>query len=270
MVDLTERKVTTGELAGRVAVVTGGGRGIGAAIAEALGTSGAAIAIAGRSQGALVETLERLRQKGVRAFSFTCDVAKPDDVARLADSVHRDLGAVHIVVNNAGIAPSAKLSETDEALWAETLAVNLSGPYRVTRTFLPDVIAAGARGRVLNIASVAAKIGFAYTSAYCASKHGLLGFTRALALELASRGPTVNCVCPGWVDTDMVGRAVANISVKTGRDSGDARRSLENMSPQRRLMTATEVAAVTRFLATDAASGVTGQAWNVDGGEVMY
>ena len=256
-------------LAGRVALVTGGGRGIGAAIAVALGEAGAQVAITGRHAAALDQTLARLQARGVRAAAFACDVGQPHDVTRLAGEVHAQLGPVYIVVNNAGIAPSAKFADTDEALWSETINVNLSGAYRVTRAFLADVLAAGKRGRVIHIASVAAKVGFAYTTAYCASKHGLLGLTRALALELAAKGPTVNCVCPGWVDTEMTGRTVANIQAKTGRAAQDARRELENMSPQRRLMSAEEVAAVTLFLATDAAAGVTGQGWNVDGGEVM-
>jgi NAD(P)-dependent dehydrogenase (short-subunit alcohol dehydrogenase family) len=257
-------------LAGRVAVVTGGGRGIGAAIALALGDAGAAVAISGRDRAALDDTLARLRGRGVRAAAFVCDVAKVDDVAAFAAEVRRELGAPAIVVNNAGIAPSAKFADTDEALWARTMETNLSGPYRVSRAFLADVTAAGKQGRILMIASVAAKVGFAYTSAYSASKHGLLGLARSLALELAAKGPTVNCVCPGWVDTEMTGRTVANIQAKTGRDEAAARGELEKMSPQRRLMTAEEVAAVTLFLASDAARGVTGQAWNVDGGEVMY
>lgn len=259
-----------GALAGRVAVVTGGGRGIGAAIALAFADAGAHVGISGRDRAALDATVVKVRQRGVRAAAFVCDVASPDDVARFAADFRRELGAPAIVVNNAGIAPSAKFADTDEKLWAQTMDVNLGGPYRVSRTFWADVIAAGKRGRIINIASVAAKIGFAYTSAYCASKHGLLGLTRTLAVELAPRGPTANCVCPGWVDTEMTGRTVANIHSKTGRDPDAARRELENMSPQRRLMSAEEVAQVTLFLATDAAAGVNGQAWNVDGGEVMY
>jgi NAD(P)-dependent dehydrogenase (short-subunit alcohol dehydrogenase family) len=257
------------QLEGRVAVVTGGGRGIGEAIVHALAGAGAAVAISGRQAARLDQVAEAVRARGGRAVVCPCDVTRPDDVARLAESVHRELGHATIVVNNAGIARSAKFADTDEALWAETMAINLSGAYRVTRAFLADVLAAGGRGRVINIASVAAKVGFAYTSAYCASKHGLLGLTRALAHELAARGPTVNCVCPGWTDTDMAGDAIANIAGKTGRGADAARRELENMSPQRRLMTAEEVAQVTLFLATDAARGVTGQACNVDGGEVM-
>jgi NAD(P)-dependent dehydrogenase (short-subunit alcohol dehydrogenase family) len=249
------------DLGGRVAVVTGGGRGIGAALARALGAAGARVCVAGRSEAALAEVGADLAAR--------CDVTRPDDVLALRDAVRGRLGAASIVVNNAGVARSAKLADTDDAMWEETLAVNLTGAFRVTRAFAPDVIAAGARGRVINIASVAAKIGFAYTTAYCASKHGLLGFTRALALELAPKGATANCVCPGWVESDMSDEAIDRIARTTARSREDAKKELERMSPQRRLMTADEIAAVTVWLASDEARGVTGQAWNVDGGEVM-
>jgi NAD(P)-dependent dehydrogenase (short-subunit alcohol dehydrogenase family) len=244
-----------------VAVVTGGGRGIGAAIAQRFLAAGARVVVAGRDRVAL-ETI-------TGAIPVVCDVTRPSDVASLVAETHAHAGAATILVNNAGVARSAKLADTDEELWRETLEVNLTGAYRVTRAFLADLVGAGKRGRVVQIASVAAKVGFAYTSAYCASKHGLLGFTRALALELAGKGPTVNCVCPGWVETDMVHRAVANIAAQTGRSTEDAHRALEQMSPQRRLVTAEEVAEVALFLASPHAHGVTGQAWNVDGGSVM-
>jgi 3-hydroxybutyrate dehydrogenase len=257
-------------LSGRTAVVTGGGKGIGAAIALAFAEAGAQVAISGRDEGALDATITKLRAKGAHAAAFVADVASPGDVTQLAADVRRQLGPPAIVVNNAGIALSAKFADTDEALWQKTMDINLGGPYRVTRAFLPDVLAAGKQGRILMIASIASKVGISFTSAYSASKHGLLGLARSLAHELAAKGPTVNCVCPGWVDTEMTDRTVANIQQKTGRDQDAARRELENMSPQHRLMTAEEVAAVTLFLATDVAGGVTGQAWNVDGGEVMY
>jgi NAD(P)-dependent dehydrogenase (short-subunit alcohol dehydrogenase family) len=257
------------DLEGRVAVVTGGGRGIGAAIVRALAGAGAHVAVSGRTEAALEEVVEEVRRAGGRAFAVRCDVTRPDDVAQLCSVVRKEAGPASIVVNNAGVARSAKLSRTDQAMWDEMLAVNLTGAYRVTRAFLDDVVAAGKRGRIIHIASVAAKVGFHYTTAYCASKHGLLGFTRALALELAALGPTVNCVCPGWVDTEMTGETILRIQGTTGRSAVDARRELEKLSPQNRLMTAAEVAEVTLFLASDATRGVTGQGWNVDGGEVM-
>jgi NAD(P)-dependent dehydrogenase (short-subunit alcohol dehydrogenase family) len=149
------------------------------------------------------------------------------------------------------------------------LAVNLSGAYRVSRAFLGDVTAAGKAGRIVYIGSTASRVGLAYTAAYSASKHGLLGLARSLASELAAKGPTVNVVCPGWVETDLADAAVANIVARTGRTQEEAKRELERMSPQRRFMTPEEVAAVAMFLISDAAAGVTGQAWNVDGGTVM-
>jgi len=252
------------DLSGRVAVITGGGRGIGAAIARALAKAGARVMLSGRDEQALAGVGAELGAPWVR-----CDVTRPDDVTALADATHHQLGPATIVVSNAGIAPSRKFADTDEAIWRETIEINLGGAYRLARAFLGDVVAAGAKGRILFIASVAAKIGFSYTSAYCASKHGVLGLSRSLAHELAPRGPTVNCVCPGWTDTDMVGRAVQNISRTTGRTPEKARRELERMSPQGRLVAPEEVAAVTLFLVSDAGAGITGQAWNVDGGQVM-
>jgi NAD(P)-dependent dehydrogenase (short-subunit alcohol dehydrogenase family) len=229
-----------------------------------LAGEGAQVVVTGRNEEALAQVAGEL--KGSYAI---CDVARPDDVAGLVESVHRTAGKPAIVVNNAGVARSAKLADTDEELWREVMATNLDGAYRVTRAFLPDVVAAGKAGRIIYVASTASKIGFAYTSAYCASKHAVLGLCRSVALELAPKGPTVNCICPGWVESDMSREAIERIASRTGRSEADARDELARMSPQRRLMTAEEVARVTAFLASDAAAGVTGQAWNVDGGQVM-
>jgi len=255
------------DLTGRIALVTGAGRGIGAAIARALATAGARVCVTGRNEGALAALAAEL---GGGALAIRCDVTSPDDVGRLAERLHTSAGAPQIVINNAGVARSAKFADTDEAMWSEALDVNLTGAYRVSRAFWPDLVAAGpSHGRLTFIASTAAKVGFLYTTAYCASKHGLLGLSRALALESGSRGPTVNCVCPGWVDTDMAHDAIERIAKTTGRSDAEARKELGKMNPQRRLMTAEEVAQVTLFLCSDAARGVTGQAWNVDGGQVM-
>lgn len=256
-------------LEGRVAVVTGRGRGIGAAIARSLAAEGAHVIVSGRSQGPLEEVVAKVRAGGGKADWTRCDVSRAEDVAALAATVKKVAGPASIVVNNAGIAKSAKIADTDEAAWDEVIAINLTGAFRVTRAFLPDVMAAGARGRIVYIGSTASKVGFYYAGAYSASKHGLLGLARTLAMEIATKGPTVNVVCPGWVETDMAEEAVQNIVTRTGRTAVEARRELERMSPQRRFVTPDEVSAVTMFLVSDAARGVTGQSWGVDGGQVM-
>jgi 3-hydroxybutyrate dehydrogenase len=257
------------DLSGRVAVVTGGGKGIGAAIAKALAGAGAQVVVGGRDTKALDQVVADIREAGGNASAARCDVTNSEEVLSFARTVRGAAGPPAIVVNNAGVATAARFDRTDEAMWRKVLDVNLDGAYRVTHAFAGDVLAAGARGRIIYIASVAARVGMLYTAAYTASKHGVLGLCRALALELAPKGPTVNCVCPGWVETDMATEAVDRIVRATGRSVADARGELEKMSPQRRLMQPQEVAAVTLFLASDAAAGVTGQGWNVDGGTVM-
>ncbi len=172
-------------------------------------------------------------------------------------------------MNNAGIAKSVKVLAMDEAHWQEHLEVNLTGAFRVTRAFLAPM-AASKWGRIINVASTAGKVGFAYTAAYCASKHGLIGFTRALALEMATIGVTVNAICPGFVRTEMAAEAARNIAAKTGKTEAEATRWLEALSPQNRLIEAEEVAAVAVHLASEEARGINGQAINVDGGAVVY
>ena len=246
-------------LDGRVAVVTGGGRGIGRAVALALAREGARVTVAGRSKDLLESVAKEIRGQAV-----VCDVTREDDVARLFEQV----GSADILVANAGVTHAAPLHKETLLGWNEVIATNLTGTFLPVRAFLPAMLSRG-RGRIVCVASVAAKVGFKYTAAYCASKHGVLGMVRSLALEVADRGVTVNCICPGWTETDMVRNAVANISQKTGRSAADAERALAEMSPQKRIMTAEEIAEVTLFLCRDEACGVTGQAWNVDGGEVM-
>jgi 3-hydroxybutyrate dehydrogenase len=255
-------------LNGRTAFVTGGGRGIGRAIALAFAREGAVVAVAARSRDQIEAVAAEIEGSGRSALAVECDVTKPASVTGAFERAAARMGRIDILVNNAGIAESAPLARLDEDLWARTLDVNLTGTYRCTRAALGGMVARGF-GRVINVASVAGRVGHPYIAAYCASKHGVLGFTRAVALEVATRGVTVNAICPGFVETDMTESGIAKIVERTGRSAEETRRTLEALSPQRRIIRPEEVAAVALFLASDAAHGITGQAINVDGGQVM-
>lgn len=246
---------------GRIAVVTGGGSGIGAAAARRLAAQGASVVLVGRRKDRLDAVAKEI---GSLAHTVVCDVASSESVAAMA----REVGTCDVLVNNAGIAKSAPLAKTDDALWNEILAINLTGTFLCTRAFLPGMAERG-WGRVVNVASIAGKAGMQYTSAYCASKHGVLGFTRAVALECARKGVTVNAVCPGWVDTEMTDTSVANISGKTKMSAEEARAFLASQSPQNRLMTANEIAGLIAYLCGTDAAGITAQAINVDGGQLQ-
>ena len=256
------------ELTGRIALVTGGGRGIGRAIALSLARAGADVAISGRSADVLDETVRAIRATGRRAAAVVCDVAERSQVEAMVAQVRKDLGDPLILVNNAGIAGSAKLAETTDDMWEAMLRVNATGAFYCMRALIPSMVEAK-WGRVVNLASIAARAGAAYIAAYAASKHALLGLTRAVAAEVAARGVTVNAVCPGYVDTEMTDRSAAFITVRTGRDEKDARKILEGFSPQKRLMTADEVAGLATYLCSEAARGINGQGIVLDGGSVQ-
>lgn len=256
------------ELSGRVALVTGGGRGIGRAIAISLANLGADVAISGRSADVLEEAANAIRTAGRRAATIICDVAERSQVDAMIARVKKDLGDPLILVNNAGIAGSAKLTETTDDMWEAMMRVNATGAFYCLRAVLPAMLEAK-WGRVINMASIAAKAGAPYIAAYTASKHAMLGLTRAVAAEVANRGITVNAVCPGYVDTEMTDRSAAFITARTGRTEADARKILEGFSPQKRLMTADEVAAIATYLCSEAARGINGQGIVVDGGALQ-
>lgn len=252
-------------LKNKTALITGGGRGIGRAIALAFAREGAHIAVAARTAAQVEQVAHEI---GNGAIALVCDVADPESVIRMFRDMHEHLGDPDILVNNAGIAETATIVNTTDELWQRHLSINLSGTFYCTRAALPAMLKNG-WGRVINVASVAGKTGAPYIAAYSASKHGVMGLTRSIALEVAASGITVNAICPGYVDTEMVSRGVERITTRTGRTAEEALETLRKMNPQHRLVTPEEVAAVALLLASDDGRGINGQGINVDGGAVL-
>ena len=259
-----------GGLHGQHAVVTGGGRGIGAAIAKALAAQGADITLLGRTSSSLEDLAGTLRgELGTKVHTAVCDVSDPDDVGRAFASALRRLGSVQILVNNAGQADAGRFETITLDTWNRLIAVNLTGTFLCSQQVLPAMIAARA-GRIVNIASTAGLKGYSRLAPYCASKHGVIGLTRALAAETARTGITVNAVCPGYTEgTEMLTMAVENVMRRKGVVAEDARERLAGLSPRGTLVSLQEVADAVVWLCSSGASAITGQAIAVAGGEVM-
>jgi NAD(P)-dependent dehydrogenase (short-subunit alcohol dehydrogenase family) len=254
-------------LAGVRVVVTGGGSGIGLAIARRLRALGAALVLVGRDRARLDHALAEL---GCAAEdeAIACDVGDADAVAEAFRSLAARGRAPALLVNNAGTAQSMKFAETSVRAWQDTLRTNLDGVFHCTRAALASILEAPF-GRIVNVASTAGLIGYPYVVAYCAAKHGVVGFTRALALELARTRVTVNAVCPGYTDTAITDAAITNIVARTGRSPAQARAALASRNPQQRLVRPDEVADAVAWLCLPSSHAITGQAISVSGGEVM-
>jgi meso-butanediol dehydrogenase/(S,S)-butanediol dehydrogenase/diacetyl reductase len=251
---------------GRVALVTGGGRGIGRAIALALARAGADVAVAARSVPEIEAVAAEVAALGRRTHFFPLDVSDRAMVARAPKVVAEKLGPVDILVNNAGTHATGPVQRTDDATWDMLLAVDLTAPFLLTRACLPSMYERH-WGRVINVASVAGRIGLKYGAAYAAAKHGLLGLTRSVALEGAKKGVTANAICPSWTETRMMEDAVEAVSIATGRTATQAREAILASNPLGRAALPEEVADVAVLLARSPI--LTGQAVDVDGGEVM-
>jgi NAD(P)-dependent dehydrogenase (short-subunit alcohol dehydrogenase family) len=251
------------------AIVTGGGRGIGAAIAEALARLGAAVSLIGRNSERLQAAADRINKDyGVKVATAAADITDEAAVRKAFRDLRNSLGAPTILVNNAGMAISAPFLKSDAAFWRKILDTDLLGAVYCTQAVLPAMLESK-WGRIVNIASTAGMTGYGYIAAYCAAKHGMVGLTRALAIETARTGVTVNAVCPSYVDTEMTVHTIDNIVQKTGRSREEALASLVSPNPQKRLIQPVEIADAVVWLCGDNSGSVTGQSIVIAGGELM-
>lgn len=258
MFDLKDKKV----------IITGAGRGIGRDLAEGFAKAGAHVVLGSRSEREISAVAKAINQSGGTAHAFSVDVADVDQVNSFVANGIEALSGLDVLINNAGISGSHKFATHPDELWHKTIAVNLTGLYFVTKAAVQLMIAQKS-GRIINIASIAGKVGSKYIGAYNASKHGVLGLTRSLAAELAPH-ITVNAICPGYVDTPMTEQTIANIIDRTGMSKEDAVQALTGGTPLKRLVEVDEITSLALLLASYAGRGITGQAINIDGGAVMF
>jgi ketoreductase len=256
------------QFTGKVALITGGGTGIGKAIAGSLVRRGARVAIVSRNRVHLDAAVDELSAQGPSVWPLPMDVRSKDDVERVVGEIAARWGAIHVLVNNAGMSGLSKIDDPDDSIWHNIVDTNLNGLYFVTKTVLrhmPD----HQGGRVINISSVLGKFGVPGYTAYCTTKHGMIGFTRALALEIVGRGITVNTVCPGWVETAMATLGIKETAALQGITPEQFKAQAVAGVPIQRFIEPEEVAELVCYIASDLAQGMTGQAVNICGGQTM-
>jgi NAD(P)-dependent dehydrogenase (short-subunit alcohol dehydrogenase family) len=251
-------------LTGRTAVITGGGRGIGAATAIALAEAGARVAVAARNEAQVVDVVAQMREDGLEGFAFRCDVTDQRQVRDLALSAREALGQVDILINNASTATSNRLGRITQAEWQHIFDVNATGTFLCTQATFDEMVERG-WGRVVNVSSLAGLQGDRYIASYVAAEHAVVGFTKAVAAEAEGTGVTVNAVCPGYVDTPLTDETIARIMHLTGKPWQEALRAVLDKAGQPRLIRAHEVAEAIVALCSEDAGGRNGEIVVLDG-----
>lgn len=256
------------DLRDKIVLITGGSGGLGRALAEGFAAQGCRVVITARDSMKLTAAADQMARNGAQVLALPCDISRREQVRGLGKEITARWGAVQILINNAGIARAVNFTDMPDDLWDETLETNLTGAYNCCKVFLPAMREA-AWGRIINIASTTAKVGYSHVTAYTASKHGLLGLTRSLALETARLGVTVNAICPGYLDDERTRENARVMAEKTGKSVGDVLKLFAASAPQNRLIAPDEVASLALLMTSERLGGMTGQAINVDGGAVM-
>ena len=251
------------DLSGKIALVTGGGTGIGKAIAEALAGSGARVAVASRNPSHL-----KFAHGDAAFMAIEMDVREKAQVQSGVAKIRESWGAVDILINNAGISGLTTMDDPDDRRWRDIIETNLTGSYLVTKEVL-KYMKNQSHGRIINVSSVLGKFGVPGYAAYCSAKHGIIGFTRAVALEVVGRGITVNAICPGWVETEMARQGIEESAAFQGITAEEFRKRAVEMVPIKRFLESDEVAGLVLYLVSEKAAGITGQAINICGGQTM-